>query len=50
MESFCLDEDERRQRVDSLEKLGIMRNNNWMKLTKIKFDPRRAHKNNSDAV
>ena len=49
-ESFCLNEDERWRWVHRLEKLGIMRNNNWMKLTGIKFDPRRPRKNDSDAV
>ena len=33
-----------------LEKLGIVQNNNWMKLTEIRFDPRRSCKNDSDAV
>ena len=43
-------EDERGQRVHRLGKLGIVWNNNWMKPTKIKFDTRQPHKNNSDAV
>ena len=49
-ESFCLHAEERRQWVHRLEKLWIMRNNNWMKLTEIIFNPRRPCKNDSDTV